>query len=258
MLARRVPPCRAFAACLAIFILASCGRSDGHKSSKENSSVRSEDSIAAVEPTDPIVQKIEADITSPILFAIMYGSNGGNGIPTSVLDNNMNLNANGAALVSGADNTVRNDRSWCRPPSFAFHFSSGGQWMAARVLQRLEGSALLRDDGTYIPSPQLLAQSTFWFQRDGWCARWYFFDLGHFRTISVEQINEFDGPDKQTGASTKIRSYKVTAEFVPSATLTALAPTADFGKFDWTVAVERNPMTLDWDIYNAGTTNWNP
>jgi hypothetical protein len=51
-------------------VLVACGRSDGQKGDKDSSTTQPEGPTVVAEPPDPAEQKIEADIASPLLFAI--------------------------------------------------------------------------------------------------------------------------------------------------------------------------------------------
>lgn len=200
---------------------------------------------------DPAAVTVVADVEQPFLFASARG------IDASDLDANGALSFVTTPLVRGSA-TGDETKMSCEPRIFSFDFVHDDRWMAARVLQRLRGTAFVRQGQYYVPILRLAKAYRFWSRnnRPG-CLTWFFFDWGHFKVTHIERINEFKAMDDRSGGMTKARSYQVSATFVPSAQIAAVAPSATFGTFIWTVALIQNPLSLDWRFMKYdGTTAW--
>ncbi len=224
--------CRgAVSAALLFCALAGCGKSDSGAS-------------AAAASSDPAAAKIVADIQTPFLFALAQG------IRAEQLDSNGELL--GYAAMVRAPYNPEEAKTECAPTTLHFAYMKFQNWVAARVLQQVKGTALVKQGEQYVPVAALMQPRPPSSSHGGVCLTWYFFDWGHFRVTHVKLANEFKGPDLQTQATTKIRSYEVSATFVPSATLSSVAPSAKFGTFTWTVALEQNPVTMEWTFYQFG------
>lgn len=242
----------AFAVLLALPLLA-CGKS-GEKSAAKRAS--------GIDASDPAIARIKSDVDSPIVFIIWDG-----GIPISVLDGSDPSISPlvGAGLVNPdytLDNAKR-DRV-CTPTDsadarFSYTYVPSQDAVVGHILRSMEHAAFFRDGSVYRIDHPLAQHYIFWYNSGiQGCFDWYFFNLGHLSLVSATLVNAFDGPDRQTGATTKIRSYKVTAVFQPSAPVSSIAPNVSYGRFSWTVALERNPITAEWGPYQIGPLSWSP
>ncbi|MBV9990052.1 MAG: hypothetical protein JOZ72_02060 [Alphaproteobacteria bacterium] len=228
------------AALVVLCVITGCGKQDGaHKS--------------ADTAPDAAAANVIADIEQPFLFASAQG------IYASDLDANRELSFVATPLVRG-DYTGDEAKTKCEPWIFSHDFIQDDRWMAARALQRLEGTAFVRQGQFYVPIPSLAKAYRFWARNNRYgCRTWFYFDWGHFKVSAIERINEFKALDDRSGGMATARSYRVSATFVPSAQIAAVAPSVKFGTFTWSLALIQNPVTLEWRLMKFdGQTVWKP
>jgi hypothetical protein len=189
---------------------------------------------------ETIKAEITADVETPFLLGLTAA------IPSQQLDANGILGQE-AVLTTTA---LKEDQAMlgCMPQS-PFKLLANSDWVGARLLQRLEGSALVRRGDEYAMSSELTKSSVQTRPHGEMCPLWYFVDMGHFKIGGIERINEFTAPDPQTLAEAKVRSYRVSATFAPSESLAAAAPEAKYGTFTWIVVLEQDPVALTWKFY---------
>lgn len=189
---------------------------------------------------ETIKAEITADVETPFLLGLTAA------IPSQQLDANGILGQE-AVLTTTA---LKEDQAMlgCMPQS-PFKLLANGDWVGARLLQRLEGSALVKRGDEYAMSSELTKFSYEARPHGEMCPTWYFVDMGHFKIDGIERINEFTAPDPQTLATATVRSYRVSASFVPSEPLATTAPQAKYGTFTWIVVLEQDPVALTWKFY---------
>jgi len=196
---------------------------------------------------DAIAAMARADLETPFFLALSKA------ISAEQVDKNGSLNA---VLATTTNEFEAN--GFCRAPKSSIALLPNGGWMVARIAQAIEGRALIRRGREYqivssIPVTNLI-------RAQGWmCPGWYYFEWGHFSLKKIERVNEFTAPDPQTMATTKVRSYRLSAVFVPGAALAKAAPHAEYGTFTWIAAFEQDPVSLNWKLYKFDKgIHWSP
>jgi len=224
--------------------------SDSHQQGANVTQIAS--TPADIDTSDPAAARIKSDVEAPLQFAV-------NASGFNLMENHSIGAPGGAVLVSGASN-INPSNIKCYLPAYEFKLAPNANWMAGSVLYALVGSGAVTNNSgnNYSVTSVLSGAQTMSFQEHACGWRWTLYDLGHFAVTKLDLINEFEGPDQQTQSTTKVRSYKVRVEFQPSSKLAAAVPNGVYGHFEWTVALERNPMTKDWDYYKLDGGNWYP